>query len=280
MANSPPPDNDDEFAATEVGDVPIAMVTMDAAVDYIIRPRGSGVEGRGRAVRLIGAKEVALASRSAEYRELLSGSGVNFADGFPVVWALRRFASGDADVERIRGATLFRACLDQGRSSEIRHFFLGTTPATLELLVAAAQRNFPGAVIAGTWAPPFGPLSDDFYETSARKVTAAAADVVWVGIGAPKQNFAVTRLAERNPCAFVAVGAAFDFLAGTAREAPVFVQNSGFEWAFRFASNPRRFWRRYLIGNSQFVAAVARQILRRRRGTSSAPHESDLARND
>jgi N-acetylglucosaminyldiphosphoundecaprenol N-acetyl-beta-D-mannosaminyltransferase len=93
---------------------------------------------------------------------------------------------------------------------------------------------------------------------AARRMAGARPDIVWVGLGTPRQDEVVDRLRELLPVTFVAVGAAFDFIAGTKRQAPAWMQERGLEWAFRLATEPRRLWRRYLVGNSVFAANVAR----------------------
>jgi N-acetylglucosaminyldiphosphoundecaprenol N-acetyl-beta-D-mannosaminyltransferase len=244
-----------------VGDVPVVVTDIADAAQFLTSRecRGGGVR-TGWAVRLVGAKEVALASRDAAYRDLLASPGINFPDGLPVVWVMKlRSRSLRHRAHRVRGATLFRTALDSGRAMDVRHFFLGTTPETLTKLITATETAYPGLQIVGSWAPPFAPLDEEFFRYGAEVVTQSRADVVWVGLGAPKQDEAVVGLADRVDATFVAVGAAFDFLAGTMPEAPLWLQNSGLEWAFRLGSDPRRLWRRYLIGNAVFLSIVVRR---------------------
>lgn len=254
-----------------VGTVPVAVTVISEVVDHLVTvpPRC------GEAIRLISAKEVAEASVDPDYRSLLRGKGMNIPDGTPVTMIIRAKTGGRrSGAGRTRGATLFRCALDRGRENDVRHFFLGGSPETLDRLVQAVERSFPGVRVAGAWSPPFAPLDAAFYERAAAEITRSAADIVWVGLGAPKQDWAVTGLAARTTARCVAVGAAFDFLAGTVAEAPRWIQRAGMEWLFRLACEPRRLWRRYLIGNVRFLAAVVVAERRRRHhGAPGRPHE-------
>ncbi|MEH3154983.1 MAG: WecB/TagA/CpsF family glycosyltransferase [Gordonia paraffinivorans] len=252
-----------------VGTVPVAVTVIGEVVDHLVTVPSRA----GEAIRLISAKEVAEASVDPDYRHLLAGDGINIPDGTPVTMIVRAKTGGRGSVAgRTRGATLFRRTLDRGRENDVRHFFLGGSPETLERLLQAVERSFPGVRIAGSWSPPFAPLDASFYDRAVAEITQSGADVVWVGLGAPKQDWAVTGLAARTTARCVAVGAAFDFLAGTVAEAPRWVQRWGMEWLFRLACEPRRLWRRYLIGNVRFlVAVVAAERHRRRRGIPGRP---------
>lgn len=244
-----------------VGDIPFAATSLDGAVAAFVRDAAEGRLGRFP-VRLANAYCVALAAQDPAYRALLNGAGVNLPDGTPVAWVMRAKgrAAGIA-ADRVRGPSFFEEALDLGRVVGLKHFLLGGTPESLDLLRTRIEDRYPGAAIVGGWAPPFAPLSEAFHEEAANRVAMSGAHVAWVGLGTPKQDFAAAELAARLHLPAVGVGAAFDFLAGTAVEAPKLIQRSGFEWLFRLATEPRRLWRRYLIGNAQFAAAVLRAEL-------------------
>lgn len=114
-------------------------------------------------------------------------------------------------------------------------------------------------MLAGAESPPFRDLTDDERREQDDRIQASRADIVWVGLGTPKQDFEAERLAEALPLLAAAVGAAFDFTAGTVKPAPAWMQRSGLEWAHRLASEPRQLWRRYLIGNARFVSIALRR---------------------
>ncbi len=238
-----------------VGDFAFAVTSFDDAVDTVVSAARSHT---GIPIRLSNAYCVSLATREPDYAAVLGGDGVTYPDGAPVAWCLRRL--GNPHAERVRGPSLFTAVLDRGREAGLGHFFLGATDHTLDALAAEASRRFPGVRIADRHAPPFGPLTEDFYDDATRRIASAGADIVWVGMGTPKQDVAAAELARRTGVPVVGVGAAFDFVAGTVREAPSWIQRSGFEWLYRLAAEPRRLWRRYLVGNSHFAVIAARSL--------------------
>lgn len=240
-----------------IGGLPFEVTDMDTAVDDVIAVASAHTEA-SLTVRLSNAYCVALASKDADYRQLFDGPGLTLPDGAPVAWAMRSRAREPQKTGRVRGPSFFVEVLDRGRSAGLRHFMLGATDETLTKLSDEAHTRYPGLHIVDSYAPPFGPVEETIDDACMARIAAAKPDIVWIGMGTPKQDFAAARLAERLPGVYIGVGAAFDFVAGSVREAPKWVQNSGFEWAYRLCSEPRRLWRRYLFGNARFILAVIR----------------------
>ena len=180
-------------------------------------------------------------------------------DGMPIVWALK-LAGKRAD--RVYGPDLMLAVLDKGRETGMRHFFYGTTPEVLQRLVDRIEARYPGVAIAGSMAPPFRDLAPNEQGEVVATINDAKADVVWVGLGTPKQELWMSRTrGGLTAPILVGVGAAFDFHAGVKRQAPRAIQRSGFEWLFRLACEPRRLFRRYAIAIPSFIALSAAQVL-------------------
>lgn len=261
MTGSSGPTDSGKVPTIYVGSVPFEVTTLRRASQLVIE---NGMHKRGLSIRLANAFCVARAAEDAAYDQLLNGPGINFPDGTPVVWAMRTQSANNPRPERVRGPSLFETVIDIGRASNVRHFLLGTTEETLNLLESRIQSRYPGTVIAGKHAPEFGPVDNEFVTEAALIIESSKTDIVWIALGSPKQDFASALLAEAvgRPC--IGVGAAFDFLAGTAKEAPLWMQRNGLEWVYRFATEPRRLWSRYTIGNVQFVRSIARhQLLRK-----------------
>ena len=238
--------------------VDISTLTRSEACELLV---DSGVNGPvgPMDVHLCNAYTLALADRSPAYRGLLNESGLNLADGLPVIWANRVLHRDQpAPKDRVRGTDLFLDVIAAGTEQQVRHYLLGSTPEVLEALSENLRRLYPGALLAGTESPPFRELGEAEREEQVRRITESGAQIVWVGLGTPKQDFETARLARQIPAVFVAIGAAFDFVAGSKREAPVWMQRSGLEWTHRLMSEPRRLWRRYLFGNARFVGALIR----------------------
>jgi N-acetylglucosaminyldiphosphoundecaprenol N-acetyl-beta-D-mannosaminyltransferase len=195
-----------------------------------------------------------------ELRAVVNAAGLVTPDGMSLVWLLRR--RGYRDTERVYGPDLMLAACERSLATGWRHFFLGGEEGVAAELAARLQRRFPGLAVAGTLSPPFRALSAEEDAAFCKSVNETSPDVVWVGLGSPKQErwMAAHRKTLRAPV-LVGVGAAFDFLSGRRRQAPRWIQRSGFEWLFRLAAEPRRLWRRY-IRYPRFVLLVLQQTLR------------------
>ena len=238
-----------------VAGIPFVISSVEAATDWLLHVAAPGRIAVN--VRLANAFNIALTDREASYRRLFRDEGVNFPDGTPVVWAMRlRTRRGGSVPSRVRGPSLFVASMRKSASLSTRHFLLGSTPSTLALLESEIARRFPGVAICGSYSPPFAPIDSGYIADCAEKVRSAKPDIIWLGLGTPKQDILGSALAGATETPTVNVGAAFDYVAGTVREAPRLVQRSGFEWLYRLVMEPRRLWRRYLIGNAQFVWVV------------------------
>ncbi len=149
------------------------------------------------------------------------------------------------------------AAMDRGRELGLRHYLHGSTDEVLTVLEAELRRRLPGVDIVGRDAPPFRELTAAEEFALEQRLVGLRPDIVWVGLGTPKQDLFVHHFRHRTPSTFVAVGAAFDFISGAKRQAPVWMQERGLEWVYRLAHEPRRLGRRYLVGNARFVVGIA-----------------------
>jgi N-acetylglucosaminyldiphosphoundecaprenol N-acetyl-beta-D-mannosaminyltransferase len=238
------------------GGVPIMVLSRAEACAILLECAMNG-PARPMDVHLCNAYTVAVADKNESYRNLLNQSGLNLADGLSVVWASRLIQWGErASVTQVRGTDLFLDVFEAGNGQGLRHYLLGSTKEVLEALTNNLYSHFPGVQIVGTESPPYRELSDLERGKQLDRIVASGAQLVWVGLGTPKQDIEIARLAGRLPLVFVAVGAAFDFVAGKKKAAPVWMQRLGLEWVYRLISEPRRLWRRYLFGNLRFLKAV------------------------
>ena len=208
--------------------------------------------------RFVNSYTMALADYDDSYGRLLRDAGTNFVDGRPLHWVLK--ARGHGATDHARGPAVFEEVLRAGQEVGISHFFYGTNPETLELLVRNVQKRFPAIIVVGAYAPDYGPIGDIEMNRIVAEIQRARPDIVWVALGTPKQDFVVGELVGRTGVTAAAVGAAFDFSAGTKRRAPNWMQQTGLEWAFRLLSEPRRLWRRYLWGNTRFSWLALREL--------------------
>jgi N-acetylglucosaminyldiphosphoundecaprenol N-acetyl-beta-D-mannosaminyltransferase len=242
--------------------IAVERTSLDDAVAALIE--GVTCGARAQAHRLVNCYTFALADTDPVYQSLLAQSGVNLPDGRPLVAALNRLDRRGLSFGQVRGPSFFVRCLDEGRAQGVRHFFLGGSTDLLESLKDAVDRRFPGTQIVGTISPPFRPLTDAERAVQDAEIKASGAQVVWVGLGTPKQDFEAQRICDSLGVTTAAVGAAFDFVAGTKPEAPDWMRRLSLEWVFRLMSEPRRLWRRYLFGNTRFLMLVLREALGRR----------------
>lgn len=230
-----------------VGRVNFHPMSFQGAVDRVL------LAARRRQplpVRLANAWCVVLADTDERFLEILNGPGLTLADGAPIATVLSRHST---ESQRVRGPSLFTSVIEQGRATDARHFLLGATDETLRRMQVEIATRYVGATIAGAWSPPFGPVNESLMREAEARVNSSGASILWVGLGSPKQDYATAALATRLRMPAIGVGAAFDFVAGTVPEAPVWMQRFGAEWLFRLISEPRRLWRRYLIGNFKFL---------------------------
>jgi N-acetylglucosaminyldiphosphoundecaprenol N-acetyl-beta-D-mannosaminyltransferase len=182
-------------------------------------------------------------------------------DGMPLVWVAR--LKGEREIQRVAGPTFMLAAMAHGLGLGWRHYLYGGSPETLSRLVARFGEQFPGAEIVGSHAPPFRELTPQEIELDIERINAARPDLVWVGLGMPKQELWMARYQDRlDAPVLLGVGAAFDFNAGTVNRAPVWMQRYGLEWSHRLMQEPRRLWRRYFLGNCRFLLLVARDVVR------------------
>ena len=201
--------------------------------------------------------------RDPELMEIANHSGLTTPDGMSIVWLLRRM--GFPQTERVYGPDLLLAACEQGLSLGWRHFFYGGAAGIAEKLSTHLQARFPGLQIAGSYNPPFRPLNNSEKTEVTQMIRAAAPDIIWVGLGTPKQErWMAAHVDTLHVPVLAGIGAAFDFLSGSKPQAPRWMQRSGLEWIFRLLSEPRRLWRRY-AEYPYFGWLVAQEIWRKRR---------------
>ena len=239
-------------ARVDVLGVGISCLTLDSAVEEV-----SGWVDRGehRYVCVTGVHGVMECRRDQQLLQIHNRSGLTTPDGMPMVWSAHW--AGRREVRRVYGPDLMAAVLaravDRGWSS----FFYGGGPGTAELLAHRLTERLPGLRVAGTWTPPFRPLTAEEDGEVVRMINDSGARLVWVGLSTPKQErWMADHVGKLRANALFGVGAAFDLHAGTLPQAPRWMQRSGLEWAYRLGREPRRLWRRYLRNNPAFVLDI------------------------
>jgi N-acetylglucosaminyldiphosphoundecaprenol N-acetyl-beta-D-mannosaminyltransferase len=216
--------------------------------------------GHSHVVHFCAAHPTVEARSDPEYRAVLNVGALNVPDGMPVAWAARMLGS---NTERLAGTDALHMTAGWGLERGVRHYLYGGTPETLDRLQRGLRERYPDILIVGAESPPFRPLTEDEVSASARRMQDAGAQALWIGLGAPKQDLMAFRFRTMHAAPVIlCVGAAFDFAAGTIGRAPRWMRTSGLEWVYRLSAEPRRLWRRYLLGNPRFVAGVVSDRLR------------------
>lgn len=196
----------------------------------------------------------------ATLRHILNSASMTVTDGMPLVWFCR--LAGRPKTQRVYGPDLLLAACEAGLDQGRRHFFYGGADGVADTLAERLKARYPGLQVAGTYCPPFRPLSADEELDVAAQIDAAAPDIVWVGLGAPKQEYWMRRFRGllKAPV-LIGVGAAFDFHSGAKPQAPKLMQSAGLEWVFRLATEPKRLWPRYRKVIPAFLAGAVLQGL-------------------
>lgn len=205
-----------------------------------------------------------LARHDASFGGCMGKFDLNCPDGMPLVWAMNRRLSPDRKLrDRIYGPTLMLRTLESGRVADgFRHFLLGGTAEQLEKLQQRFAREFPESKIGGVYSPPFGAWPGDELDRIGAKIRESNSNLIWVGLGCPKQERWIADHKEAlPPGVYFGVGAAFAFHAGEIAQAPAFMQRCGLEWLFRLSREPRRLFRRYVTWNSLFIVYWMKDLL-------------------
>lgn len=234
--------------------MPIAATDYAGAVAWVLARARAG--DRAYAVEAANTHVAALARRDPAFGAALARFDLICPDGMPLVWAVNAKLPPAAKLTaRVYGPTLMLDTLKAtDGAGEFRHFLLGGQTATLTKLTESFGTRFPGTVIAGSYSPPFGEWPSDEFERICALIRAAGANLIWVGLGCPKQEQWIAAHKDRlPPGVYFGIGAAFAFHAGEVRQAPALVQRFGLEWLYRVAMEPRRLFRRYLTYNSLFL---------------------------
>jgi N-acetylglucosaminyldiphosphoundecaprenol N-acetyl-beta-D-mannosaminyltransferase len=249
-------------ATVDVLGLPLALTDYSSTIDLM----DEFVQHRQRRYVCVCNVHTVMASQEdTELRSALLGSSINVPDGQPLVWAINSL--GNSLEGRVYGPELmWRSCAHAARTGLRFYLYGGRNQGALVQLALNLRQSHPGVKIVGGYSPPHRPLTDEERSAVIDEINHARADVVWVGIGVPKQE---KWMAEMRPHleapVLIGVGAAFDFHAGLVPQAPFWLQEAGLEWAYRLAHEPRRLWKRYLRYNPRFMASFASQLSEYRR---------------
>ncbi len=255
----PTPKAGSDVPTREILGIPMAMTDYAGAIevmDTMVDRRESGW------ICAAAVHSVMVAQDDPGMRDALTRSTLTVPDGMPVVWAANLL--GEDLPNRVYGPELMqRYCVRSAQREHRLWLYGGRDQGALVQLALTLRREHPGIKIVGGYSPPFRALSAAEDDEIAEQINRDRPDVVWVGIGVPKQEKWMVRMRDRIEAPVMcAVGAAFDFHAGRVSQAPRWMQERGLEWTYRIAQEPRRLLPRYLYTNPRFLYGVGRQYLR------------------
>jgi N-acetylglucosaminyldiphosphoundecaprenol N-acetyl-beta-D-mannosaminyltransferase len=221
-----------------------------------VRQVGTWIVARARTyVCVTGVHGIMESQRDRRLRDIHNAAGMVTPDGMPLVYISR--LCGHGTTTRVYGPDLMAAVCHDSISAGYSHFLYGATDATLTRLADRLCERFPGIRIVGRHAPPFRTLTPEERTAVIATINGCGPDVVWVGLSTPKQERWMADVrAELHAPVLIGVGAAFDFHAGTLKQAPRWMQPLCLEWFYRLLTEPRRLWKRYLVNNPAFVGAL------------------------
>ena len=241
--------------------LPVAAITYAGAVDWILTHAYKS--NRVYAVEAANTHVAALARTDEAFGKAMLRFDLICPDGMPLVWALNsKLSAEDKLTDRVYGPTLMLETLKAtaGKGADFKHFLLGGRETTLDKLSRQFATQFPDVTIAGMHSPPFGEWPEDEFERIVEKISQSGANLIWVGLGCPKQEHWIAAHKDRLPAGvYFGIGAAFAFHAGEVRQAPPLIQKIGMEWAYRVAMEPRRLFKRYFTYNSLFLYHLLRE---------------------
>jgi N-acetylglucosaminyldiphosphoundecaprenol N-acetyl-beta-D-mannosaminyltransferase len=272
---SPPAESGSRFRSAfrevaprvDVGALAIDTYSQDMlvfeAIDHALHGTGT------RQIVTVNAQFYVLAQKSIQFRECLRVADYVCADGMPVVWACHFFTQ--RYIPRITGVDLIDKLCQRGAAHKLRVFFLGGRPESANATARILAERYPGLEIAGVNCPPWGfQLSEETLQPVLDHIARAKAHILFVGLGAPKQELLIhDHIRSLQVPLAIGIGGGFEILSGLLDRAPLWMQYCGLEWAFRLYQEPRRLWKRYLLGNFQFLWFLATWRLGSRLGFST-----------
>ncbi|NRB39305.1 MAG: WecB/TagA/CpsF family glycosyltransferase [Pseudomonadales bacterium] len=193
-----------------------------------------------------------------KFRKIVNGADLVVPDGRPIYWAQKLL--GLKEAQQVRGMDLTFSLCRYAEQNNIKIGFYGSSESTLNTLQKNLKNDYPNINIAFAISPPYRELSPEEKSSTINEINNSEIDILFVGLGCPKQESWMAEHKNQLNCVMLGVGAAFDFIAGNKKHAPVIMQRLGIEWIFRLLSEPKRLWRRYLSTNPKFIGLFLLQL--------------------
>lgn len=220
--------------------LPVSIITLKECTRLI---RSWALKSYRKRIYCCTINDIVYALEHPDGADRLKNADIVTPDGMPIVLRLKHRGFS---VDRVYAPDLMESVLKATEHLPLKHFFYGSSELTVNKLKTEISRKFPSCKLAGFISPPFRELSKKENRFFIKKINHNHPNILWIGLGTEKQIKLASQWSSRlRPCVIITVGAAFDFLAKTKRQAPVFVRKIGLEWLFRLINEPKRLWRRY-----------------------------------
>ena len=219
-------------------------------------------------VTVTGVHGVVESQHDEELKRIHNRSFLSTPDGMPMVW-MGKF-NGFSEMDRVYGPEFMLNVMQSSSQSGHSHYFFGGAEGRADELKEKLTNKFPGLKVSGTMCPPFRPLNEEEEQALYQELQELKPHFFWVGLSTPKQERFMHGFLEKYPdltkdwphgLVMLGVGAAFDFHSGHVKQAPYWIQRSGFEWLFRITQDPKRLFKRYAISNTHFLSRIILQII-------------------
>lgn len=240
--------------------IKIVVSDPEEAVSHVVE---TVEELRGGYISFANAHTTVLAHEDREFHQVQMEASYVMPDGRPLSKLLR--LRGFSQASQIAGPDFMGRIWEATRSGTLSHYFYGGSPKTIEALRKRLANDYPELKIVGMESPPYRPLTDEEDREMIERINASGADFIWVGLGAPKQEYFMRAHKDMLCGVMLGVGAGFDFQAGTVKRAPEWMQKHYLEWLYRFCQEPGRLWKRYVVTNLKFIGMVMQYHRRRRK---------------
>lgn len=234
-------------ARTDIIGVPISVVNMDSCVNFLF---DNWHAAHGNYICVSNVHTTVMAHENPFYYKAQSESMLSIPDGKPLSVVGKK---QHPDMDRVTGPDLMRRIFQESHNREIKHFFYGSTQENINALEKKIKEEYPWVQIVGSEPSVFRDMSEEEERQLAERINKTGADIVWVALGAPRQELFCYRNESKINGIMVGVGGAFSVLAGTIPEAPIWMQNMCLEWLYRLVQEPKRLFKRYAVTNTKFI---------------------------
>lgn len=230
----------------------INVISMQETIEYI---KGHLEELRGKYICVSNVHTTVMSHDNPDYNKIQNNAAMALPDGKPLSIVSKMY--GFKEASRVTGPDLMEEFFKLSQNQDgLRHYFYGSTEETIQILKDKLGEKYPHLSVAGMYSPPFRPLSDDEDQQIVERINDANPDIIWVGLGAPKQEQWMAAHQDKIKGVMIGVGAGFDYHAGNIKRAPKWMQRCSLEWLYRLLQDPKRLFKRYIVTNSRFIMLV------------------------